>query len=265
MASCPVLSPRRDHGSRRGPTRAGRPVDRRPAARRSARQPAAARRGGQPAVRPHAARRGVPDPSPRRAPQARMTEPQAAKVQAQFGAAAEAYVACPGFATGDDLAQLVAWGRARRPRRVLDVATGGGHTALAFTRVAGHVTACDLTEPMLAAARGLVRDRGAAAAFVAGDAVTLPFRDGAFDVVTCRIAPHHFPDVAGAVREVRRVLRPGGSFLVQDILGHDDAEAAAFITEVERRRDPTHIRAYRAVEWKAFLRAAGLTVMESAI
>jgi hypothetical protein len=52
---------------------------------------------------------------------------------------------------------------------------------------------------------------------------------------------------------------------VQDILGHDDAEAAAFITEVERRRDPTHIRAYRAVEWKAFLRAAGLTVMESTV
>src|SRR5204862_3531265 len=157
------------------------------------------------------------------------------------------------------------WGGAWAQRRVLDVATGGGHTALAFTRVAGHVTACDLTEPMLAAARGLVRDRGATAAFVAGDAVTLPFRDGAFDVVTCRIAPHHFPDVAGAVREVRRVLRPGGSFLVQDILGNDDAEAAAFITEVERRRDPTHIRAYRAVEWKAFLRAAGLTLMETAV
>jgi len=190
---------------------------------------------------------------------------QARRVQEQVGGSAAAYVTSPGHAAGDDLDTLVAWGRALAPRRVLDVATGGGHTALAFTRVAGHVTACDLTEPMLAAARGLVRDRGAAAAFVAGDAVTLPFRDGAFDVVTCRIAPHHFPDVAGAVREVRRVLRPGGSFLVQDILGHDDAEAAAFITEVERRRDPTHIRAYRAVEWKAFLRAAGLTVMDSTV
>jgi SAM-dependent methyltransferase len=190
---------------------------------------------------------------------------QARRVQEQFGGSAAAYVTSPGHAAGDDLDTLVAWGRALAPRRVLDVATGGGHTALAFTRVARHVTACDLTEPMLAAARGLVSDRGAAAAFVAGDAVTLPFRDGAFDVVTCRIAPHHFPDVAGAVREVRRVLRPGGSFLVQDILGHDDAEAAAFITEVERRRDPTHIRAYRAVEWKAFLRAAGLTIMHSTV
>jgi SAM-dependent methyltransferase len=119
---------------------------------------------------------------------------------------------------------------------------------------------------MLRAARGLLRERGAAAAtFVAGDVEELPFRDGAFDVVTCRIAAHHFADVAAAVREVRRVLRPGGSFLLQDILGHDDAEAAAFVTEVERRRDPSHVRAYRAVEWKAFLRAAGLTMMDSTV
>jgi hypothetical protein len=64
---------------------------------------------------------------------------------------------------------------------------------------------------------------------------------------------------------VRRVLRPGGSFLLQDILGHDDGEAAAFVTEVERRRDPSHVRSYRAVEWKAFLRAAGLTTMDSTV
>jgi SAM-dependent methyltransferase len=119
---------------------------------------------------------------------------------------------------------------------------------------------------MLRAARGFLRERGvASAAFVASDVQALPFRDGSFDVVTCRIAAHHFADVAAAVREIRRVLRPGGSFLLQDILGHDDAEVAAFLTEVERRRDPSHVRAYRAVEWKAFLRAAGLTMMDSAV
>ena len=56
------------------------------------------------------------------------------------------------------------------------------------------------------------------------------------------------------------MLRAGGSFLVEDILGHEDEEAAAFILEVERRRDPSHVRAYRQIEWTAFLRAAGLTV-----
>lgn len=190
---------------------------------------------------------------------------QARRVQEQFGAIAAAYVASPGHAAGDDLAQLVTWGRALGPAQVLDLATGGGHTALAFAAFARRVVAYDVTEPMLRAARGLLRDRGAVGAFVAGDVEALPFADGTFDVVTCRIAAHHFADVATAAREVRRVLRPGGSFLLQDILGHDDAEAAAFVTEVERRRDPSHVRAYRAVEWKAFLRAAGLTVMDSAV
>ena len=177
---------------------------------------------------------------------------------------AAAYVTSPGHAAGDDLEQILAWGRALAPTRVLDLATGGGHTALALAPIARHVTAYDVTEPMLRAARGFLRERGAgSAAFVAGDVHALPFRVGVFDVVTCRIAAHHFADVAAAVSEVRRELRPGGSFLLQDILGHDDGEAAAFVTEVERRRDPSHVRAYRAVEWKAFLRAAGLTTMDS--
>ncbi|MGH7342499.1 MAG: hypothetical protein ACREKH_18600, partial [Candidatus Rokuibacteriota bacterium] len=71
--------------------------------------------------------------------------------------------------------------------------------------------------------------------------------------------------VAAAVRQIHRVLRPGGSLLLQDILGHDDAAAGAFILEVEKRRDPSHVRSYRASEWKAFLRAVGLTVIEDAV
>ena len=195
-----------------------------------------------------------------------MTDTHARRVQQQFGSTAAAYVTSPSHAGGEDLDRLVAWGRSAAPRRVLDLAAGGGHTALAFAGFARQLTALDLTEPMLQAARGLLHERGVAhAAFVAGDVAALPFADGAFDVVTCRLAAHHFADLAPAVREAQRVLRPGGAFLVVDILGHDDADLAAFITEVERRRDPSHVRAYRAVEWKAMLRGAGLTVMDSAV
>ena len=195
-----------------------------------------------------------------------MSEDQARRVQEQFGASAPAYVTSAGHAGGEDLDTLVAWGHAGRPARVLDVATGAGHTALAFAGIARTVVALDLTEPMLRAARDFIRGRGAAnVAFVAGDVEALPFRDGAFGAITCRIAPHHFADVAAAVRQIQRMLRSGGSFFVQDILGHDDAEVHAFITEVEKRRDPSHVRAYRAAEWKAFLRAAGLTVMDEAV
>jgi SAM-dependent methyltransferase len=186
-------------------------------------------------------------------------------IQAQFGGSAAAYVTSAGHAAGDDLDTLVGWGRALRPRQVLDVATGGGHTALAFAALARTVVAVDLTLPMLGVAQDFARGRGADnVRFVAGDVAALPFPESTFDVVTCRIAAHHFADVAAAVRQVHRVLRPGGSFLLQDILGHDDPDANAFITEVERRRDPTHVKSYRAAEWKALLRGAGLTVLEEA-
>jgi SAM-dependent methyltransferase len=190
---------------------------------------------------------------------------QAQKVQAQVGAVAAADVTNAGHVGGDDLDRLLAWGRALRPRRVLDVATGAGHTALAFSGLGARVTAFDLTEPMLRTARDFLTGRGAdGVRYVAGDVEALPFRAGVFDVVTCRIAAHHFANVGPAVRQIAAVVRPGGSFLVQDILGHDDGQTAAFITEVERRRDPSHVRAYRAVEWKALLRGAGLTVIDEA-
>ena len=172
----------------------------------------------------------------------------------------------PAHAGGDDLDRLLAWGRALRPHRVLDVATGAGHTALAFAALDARVIAFDFSEPMLRTAREFLTSRGAERVrYVAGDVEALPFCPGTFDVVTCRIAAHHFANVGPAVRQIAAVVRPGGSFLVQDILGHDDGQAAAFITEVERRRDPSHVRAYRAVEWKALLRGAGLTVIDEAI
>lgn len=161
------------------------------------------------------------------------------------------------------------WGRTRGAARVLDVATGSGHTALAFSRFTSSVVAVDLTLPMLRAAREFTATRAPDPArpirFLAADVEALPFKAGTFGAVTCRIAAHHFPALLPALREVARVLRAGGSFLVQDILGHDDEEAAAFITEVERRRDPSHARAFRQLEWTAFLRAAGLTVMDEAV
>jgi ubiquinone/menaquinone biosynthesis C-methylase UbiE len=194
-----------------------------------------------------------------------VTEGHARLVQEQFGRSAADYVASTGHASGADLDTLVAWGRALRPRRVLDVATGGGHTALAFAAFAELVVGYDLTAPMLNAARRFATERGATnVAFAAGDVESLPFHD-AFDIVTCRIAAHHFANVGPAVRQMAQALRPGGALLLQDIVGHDDPAAAAFILEVERRRDPSHVRAYRAVEWKALLRGAGLTIMDEAL
>jgi len=194
-----------------------------------------------------------------------VTDAHERRVQSQFGASAADYVTSAGHAGGRDLETLLGWGRGLRPRRVLDVATGGGHTALAFASIAARVVACDLTEPMLHAARAFITGRrpSSPVSFVAGNVEALPFSEGAFDVVTCRIAAHHFADPASAMRQVARVLAPGGSLLLQDILGSDDSAANAFITEVERRRDPSHVKSYRRAEWNALLRGAGLTIIDS--
>jgi len=195
-----------------------------------------------------------------------VSESQQARVQAQFGPSAAAYVASPGHAAGPDLERLIAWGKKRGAARVLDIATGGGHTALAFARFTPSVVALDVTVPMVQAARAFVAAAGAPGGrFLGADVEALPFRDRTFGTVTCRTAAHHFPSLLPALREVARVLRPGGSLLAEDIMGHDEEEAAGFMLEVERRRDPSHVRSFRQIEWTAFLRAAGLTVMDEAI
>ena len=159
------------------------------------------------------------------------------------------YVESDAHREGEDLDQLVAW--AAGARTALDVATGGGHVARRLREEGIEVVTTDR-------APGMKPD-------VICPAEELPFADASFDVVACRTAAHHFADVPAAVRQIHRILRPGGSLLLQDILGHDDADANAFILEVEKRRDPSHVRSYRATEWKAFLRAAGLTVMEDSV
>ena len=85
-----------------------------------------------------------------------MSDSQKAQVQAQFGPSAQDYVTSTGHAAGADLERLVAWGRRRASPRVLDVATGGGHTALAFAGFTPVVIAADLTLPMLEPARGFI-------------------------------------------------------------------------------------------------------------
>lgn len=183
------------------------------------------------------------------------------RIRARFAAAAEAYVTSRSHAAGPDLDRLVELADLAGRERVLDVATGGGHMALACARRARRVIAIDLTEPMLRAARAFLGGQGAAnAAFVLGDAEAIPFATGSFDRVTCRIAPHHFGDVGRFVGEAARVLRAGGLFLLQDIQGAEDPGCAAFITAVERLRDPSHVRAYAAGEWRAHCAAAGLQV-----
>jgi ubiquinone/menaquinone biosynthesis C-methylase UbiE len=183
------------------------------------------------------------------------------EVKRRFGASAENYVRSKDHAQGESLDALIDTVAPRAEWRVLDVATGGGHTALALSPLVAEVVATDLTAPMLAAAERFLREKGVSnVRFQEADAGALPFPDAAFDLVTCRIAAHHFPDCGAFVREAARVVRPGGSVAVIDNIVPEDPGAAAFINSWEKLRDPSHNRALTETEWRRLFAAAGLTI-----
>lgn len=182
-------------------------------------------------------------------------------VQQRFGKFAQGYVTSERHAKGADLDRLVEIAQPQADWHMLDIATGGGHTALKFAPHVAQVIASDLTPEMLNAAEKHLTEKGVNnVTFQRAEAENLPFADAQFDLVTCRIAPHHFTDIEMFVSEAVRVLKSGGLFIVQDQLMPDDDNAAQQINAFEKVRDPSHNRALQQSEWVALFENAGLTV-----
>ena len=152
---------------------------------------------------------------------------------------AEAFRESPTHREGPDLDVLVQWCEPGPDVKVLDVATGGGHVARRLREEGCTVVTVD-------PAPGMKAD-------VVAPADHLPFEDGSFDVVTCRIAPHHFPDIQAAVQEMARV---SNRLLVIE----DNVFRGEHVEEAERLRDPTHVRCYSEDEWKELVTDAGFEV-----
>jgi ubiquinone/menaquinone biosynthesis C-methylase UbiE len=198
-------------------------------------------------------------------------------VQQQFGAHAAAYATSAVHAKGASLGRLIELVQPQADWQALDIATGAGHTAAAFAPHVAHVIASDITDEMLAEAAKLAAARGIGNMQVAtADAEALPFPEQRFDLVTSRIAPHHFPDVPQFVREVKRVLRPGGTFALVDNISPDAlstpgfseaelADAATTYNAFEKLRDPSHGRCLGLAEWTEVITAAGLEVQHREI
>ena len=187
-------------------------------------------------------------------------------VARQFDRMSHAYASSLGHAAGDDLELLVDFVAPRPGMRVLDIATGSGNTAAALAPFVASVVAIDIAPGMLERTRELAaRKRLPNVTTALMDAEELEFGDATFDVVTSRIAPHHFLDIARATREVARVLKPGGAYVVEDSVVPDDPELDAFMNRVEKLRDPTHVRSLTAREWTALLASAGLTQTKAAV
>lgn len=146
----------------------------------------------------------------------------------------------------------------------LDVATGGGHTALWLARHEWKVTAGDIAPRMLENAQKLCAEAGFRIETRLFAAEEIPFADGSFDLVTVRVAPHHFSSPAKFVREAARVLKPCGYFLLIDgSVPDDDRETEEWLHQVEKWRDPSHGRLLSRKAWENLGREAGLRVVRS--
>jgi SAM-dependent methyltransferase len=121
------------------------------------------------------------------------------------------------------------------------------------------VTAYDLSQAMLdvvsreAARRGLFN-----VALRRGAAEALPFADASFDLVATRYSAHHWTDMAAGMKEINRVLRPGGRAVIIDVVSPGPPALDTFLQAVELLRDPSHVRDYSAVEWLTAVANAGL-------
>ena len=179
----------------------------------------------------------------------------------RFGSSAERYVESPDHSRSESLDRMLDLVDPGLSWRVLDIATGGGHTALKFAPRVKQVVASDLTREMLAAAARFIREAGVRnIAFAGADALALPFQGAVFDCVTCRVAPHHFPSVPRFLEEAARVLRPGGVAAVIDNVVPEGRIAAEFINALEKRRDPSHVRAHSPSRWTGFFTGAGFAL-----
>jgi len=184
-------------------------------------------------------------------------------VRAQFGKTAAAYVSSATHASGEDLDRLIAVAAPRSGERALDLGCGVGHTLRRIAPLVAFAVGADATLEMLQAGQASVVN-APNAAFAQSDAAALPFADASFDLVTCRLAAHHFTDAAGAFREVARVLRPDGRLVLVDNYAPDDPSLDAFINELETLRDASHVCNHTIAGWRALLEDAELrTSVES--
>lgn len=178
-----------------------------------------------------------------------------------FGARAEFYTRSDAHADPQILARVADVSRPQSHWRGLDVATGTGHTAFALAPRVASVTAIDLTPEMLDQARKLGTELQISnVQFQVANIHALPFSDGSFELVTCRRAAHHFSNIGKALKEIHRVLTPGGRLVIDDRSVPEDDFVDKTMNELDWLHDESHIRQYRPSEWERMLREHGFAI-----
>jgi ubiquinone/menaquinone biosynthesis C-methylase UbiE len=194
-------------------------------------------------------------------PAAERRPPSPEEVGRQFAEQARQYAVSRLHLEGATRLTLIEHMEPVADERLLDVGTGPGPLALAFAPYVERAVGFDLAAPMLEAARLAANRQGIEnLTLVAGDVHRLPFPDRSFALVASRACPHHFTDLASAVREMARVLTRGGRLGIADGTVPEDDELDRFLNDLDVLHDPTTVRNYRPSEWRRLVEEAGLRV-----
>lgn len=176
------------------------------------------------------------------------------EVQKNFGRRASAYRYSSTHGNPEDLQRMIGLLNPSSNAAALDVATGGGHTAIALAGHTKKVVAIDITLEMLAEAEDASSQKGINnIEFKAEDVHNLNIPDNQFDIVASRFAAHHFSDIKRALREMCRVLKPGGKLYILDCSVVDGDEPEKEINRIEFLRDSSHRCSYSPRLWNRLL------------
>ncbi|WP_061708090.1 class I SAM-dependent methyltransferase [Pseudenterobacter timonensis] len=180
-------------------------------------------------------------------------------VEKQFGSQANAYLSSAVHASGRDLARLGDLLAAFPRAHLLDLGCGAGHASFVAAQHVAQVTAWDLSSQMLEVVSRAANEKGLHNITTRqGYAEALTLEDSSFDVVISRYSAHHWHDVGQALREMKRVLKPGGMVIIMDIMSPGHPVRDIWLQTVEALRDTSHVRNYSSGEWLSMLTEAGL-------
>lgn len=185
-------------------------------------------------------------------------------VDRQFGEQAAAYLSSHVHARGVDLEKLQVLLAGKSHAQVLDLGCGAGHVSFTVAPEVAQVTAYDLSASMLAVVAQSAAERKLDNITTRqGQAERLPFGEATFDYVISRYSAHHWQDVGQGMREIGRVLKPGGRAVIIDVCSPGHPLLDTYLQTVEMLRDTSHVRDYSSAEWlqlasDAKLRITGL-------